>query len=196
MGFIDYLLWFAPVIAAVFIIRSRNLTANVISLSLFSISVAVLYMRLLAPDVAMTEAAVGAAISTVFLLATLRIIGNYEETPNFDRLPAKIICGLFVLLMFTIVSEMPEFGSNDTPANQHVGVYYTQNTMPDTGIKNAVTAILASYRAYDTMGETYVIFVAGLAVMLIMPSLKKNLVEEKPAKKKYVKKTAKSRGKK
>lgn len=183
MGFIDYLLWFAPVACAVFIIRSHNLTANVISLSLFSLSIAALYIRLSAPDVAITEAAIGAAISTIFFLAALKVTGTTEDKPALDKFPAIISIFALVMLMLSIVSEMPEFGSAQTPANRHVGKYYTENTMPDTGVKNAVTSVLASYRGYDTMGETYVIFTAGLAVMLIMPTLRKKKRLTKPAKK-------------
>jgi multicomponent Na+:H+ antiporter subunit B len=77
------------------------------------------------------------------------------------------------MIMLSIVGTMPEFGAADTPANRHVGKYYIENSLEETGVQNAVTAILASYRGYDTLGETYVIFTAGLAVLLILPTIRR-----------------------
>ena len=173
MAFIDYCLWFVPVICGVLIALSRKLVSNVILLSVFSLSVAALFLNMSAPDVAITEAAIGAAISTIFCLATLRITGDREDTHKIDRLPAIIVMLSLVMVLISIVATMPEFGDGATLANTHVGAYYTENSMQETGIPNVVTAILASYRGYDTMGELYVIFTAGLAVLLILPVIKK-----------------------
>jgi multicomponent Na+:H+ antiporter subunit B len=174
MTFIDYLLWLVPVVCGVLIAISRKLVANVILLSIFSISVAVLFLNMAAPDVAITEAAIGAAISTIFFLATLRITGDQEDTHRIDRQPALIVIVMLVIVMLSIVVTMPEFGAAGTPANSHVGQYYIEKSLEETGIPNAVTAVLASYRGFDTLGELFVIFTAGLAVLLILPLLSKN----------------------
>ncbi len=63
---------------------------------------------------------------------------------------------------------MPDFGDADSPANSTVGREYLERTMDEVGTPNVVTAVLASYRGYDTMGEAFVIFAAGLGVMLIL----------------------------
>jgi multicomponent Na+:H+ antiporter subunit B len=52
--------------------------------------------------------------------------------------------------------------------NQHVANYYIENTNKDFGINSTVTAILAGYRAYDTLGETIVIFLAALGVIRVL----------------------------
>ncbi len=174
MAIIDYLLWLIPVFCGVLIAVSRKLVTNVILLSVFSLSVAMLFLKMSAPDVAITEAAIGAAISTIFFLATLRITGDREDTHRIDCQPALIVVVSLVMIMLSIVVTMPEFGSAETPPNSHVGKYYTENSMEETGIPNVVTAVLGSYRGFDTLGELYVIFTAGIAVLLILPLIRKN----------------------
>ena len=68
---------------------------------------------------------------------------------------------------------MPSFGSFDSPAQMHLGSKYLQITYKDMGIPNVVTAILASYRGYDTLGEIVVVLTAGLGVILLLSDLKK-----------------------
>lgn len=177
MSFFDLILWLLPIVCAALIRRSNDLIIDVILLSIFSLSVASLFLRLSAPDVAITEAAVGAAISTLFFLAALKNIGKLQAKSELNKLPAFIIMILFAVLMFGITAQMPEFGSANSPANHHVGKFYTENTLEQTGVPNAVTSVLASYRSYDTLGEAYVIFTAGIAVLLILPALK---TREKP----------------
>jgi multicomponent Na+:H+ antiporter subunit B len=63
---------------------------------------------------------------------------------------------------------MPAFGDPNAPANTHVGQAYVDRTASEIPMPNIVTAVLASYRGYDTMGEVMVIFTAGVAVMLLL----------------------------
>ena len=53
-------------------------------------------------------------------------------------------------------------------ANQHVAPYYLERSLVETGVPNVVTAVLASYRGYDTLGELTVIFTAGIGVLLLL----------------------------
>lgn len=174
MTFVDHLLWLVPVVCGVLIATNRKLVTNVIVLSIFSLAVAMLFLSMSAPDVAITEAAIGAAISTIFFLAALRITGEQDDNHVMDRQPAIIVISLLVLVMMSIVFTMPEFGSAETPPNSHVGKYYIENSLEETGVPNVVTAVLASYRGFDTLGELYVIFTAGIAVLLILPLINRN----------------------
>ncbi len=65
-------------------------------------------------------------------------------------------------------ADLPPFGSPDTPVHQHVGPEYLERTPEEIGIPNVVTAVLASYRSFDTLGETTVIFTAGIAVIVLL----------------------------
>lgn len=65
--------------------------------------------------------------------------------------------------------DLPAFGDQKSPANQHPIVeYYINNSQSESGVGNIVTAVLANYRGYDTLGETAVIFTAGMAVLLLL----------------------------
>ena len=71
--------------------------------------------------------------------------------------------------------DMPDFGSPAAVTNTHVVPRYLEKGVEETGTDNYVAAILASYRGYDTLGETTVIFTAGLCVVLLLRSNKKRL---------------------
>ena len=64
--------------------------------------------------------------------------------------------------------DMPRWGDPDSPASKHVSPRYIQKTIEETATPNMVTSILADYRGYDTMGETTVIFTAGMACILLL----------------------------
>ena len=55
-----------------------------------------------------------------------------------------------------------------TLAQEHIKPYYIERGIEETGVPNIVTAVLASYRGYDTLGEVIVIFTAGIGVVLLI----------------------------
>ena len=148
---------------------SRNLTVNVVMMCIFSFLMALLYLVMDAPDVAITEAAVGAGMTTVLMLIALSLIetGKEEIYDSIKIFPMIIALGLFVSLMY-VIPDLPIFGDADSVANNHVASYYVKNTYSYMGIPNIVTAILASFRGYDTFGETVVIFTASLGISLLL----------------------------
>ncbi|ATZ61569.2 MAG: hypothetical protein BME93_05810 [Methanosarcinales archaeon Met12] len=66
------------------------------------------------------------------------------------------------------VVDMPAFGDPEGPVHQHVAPRYIEMAYEETGVKNIVTAVLVSYRGYDTLGELTVIFTAGAAVISLL----------------------------
>ena len=68
--------------------------------------------------------------------------------------------------------EMPAWGDPSSPASNHVSPRYIEKVMEETEVPNMVTAVLADYRGYDTLGETTVIFTAGMCCLLILRQLK------------------------
>ncbi|MBL7127295.1 MAG: hypothetical protein HQ577_00340 [Dehalococcoidia bacterium] len=79
-----------------------------------------------------------------------------------------LIMLLFVALMLYATVDLPDHADPQSPANTHVSPTYIENSVKDTHTPNIVTAVLADYRGYDTLGETMVIFTAGLACVLIL----------------------------
>lgn len=64
--------------------------------------------------------------------------------------------------------DMPKWGNPDSPASSHVSPYYLRHSLEQTATPNVVTSVLADYRGYDTLGETTVIFTAGMACILLL----------------------------
>ena len=81
---------------------------------------------------------------------------------------SAFIMVLFLILMLYATGGLPERADPEAPANVHVSPTYIEDTVEDTHTPNIVTAVLADYRGYDTLGETVVIFTAGLACVLIL----------------------------
>ncbi len=157
-------------VTAVAIIRITNLFAVIMLFAIFSFLSATLFMIMDAVDVALTEAAVGAGISTVLMLATLALTKDHEEKqPDTNRhwLPLAVVLTTGAALVYGTL-DLPAFGDPNAPAQTHVGPYYIEQAILQTGVPNIVTAVLASYRGFDTLGEVVVIFTAGIAVLLLL----------------------------
>ena len=149
----------------------RDVLGVVVVFAAYSLGMALFYAFLLAPDVAMTEAAIGAGVTTLLLLLTLAKTvrtapDQWLEQPN---LPALAVFGaLFVVLVATVV-EFPAVGEPGVMwDNPGVTQYYIENAYEDTGVENAVTAVLAGYRGFDTFGEAVVVFSAGIASLIVL----------------------------
>lgn len=194
-------------ILAVAVISVRSLLSATMLAGIYSLLMAFIWQNMNAVDVAFTEAAVGAGISTVLLLGTLvhtgRTTKQHAKRVNWGALGVVCITG-GILIYGTL--DMPRFGDPDAPIHkgrvvqqlsQRVGKVdangvhtpWEYNTLADQGgpfeplpegqhphpnddfaghSPNMVTTILASYRGYDTMFETAVIFTAGMALILLL----------------------------
>jgi len=69
--------------------------------------------------------------------------------------------------------DFPKWGDPNQPGSVHVAPRYTQGTYIEAGTPNIVTSVVADYRGYDTMGETTVIFTAGMACILMLRKKKR-----------------------
>ena len=150
------------------IIRVRNLFSVVVLAGAYSFLMASVMIVLDAVDVAMTEAAVGAGVSTVLALGALYLTKTEEAPPRYSAMiPLFVAIGTGAVLIYG-TWELPGFGLADTPMNTGVGLDYLTRSYEETHIPNVVTSVLASYRGFDTLGETTVIFTAGIGVLLLL----------------------------
>lgn len=166
--FTDAFLASLIVATAVATIRVRSLFASAMLLSIYSLLMAALWVDLHAPDVAFTEAAVGAGVSTIFLLTALMRIGRKERGAPRVHWPALLTCAAAGALIAGAAGDLPALGEPDAPLHHHVGQRYLEEAVEATHVPNVVTAVLAGYRGYDTMFEVTVIFTAGASVLLIL----------------------------
>ncbi len=166
---IDLSLLTMLVLVAYTMLRSRHLFVIVMLSGIYSLLSAAFFVSLDAVDVAFTEAAVGAGISSVLMLGAMLLTVRREKAARLGRSTIGIVVIMLVgsaLIYATI--DMPPFGAADAPANSYIGQVYMERTAQEIAVPNVVTAVLASYRGFDTLGETMVIFTAGLGVMLLL----------------------------
>jgi multicomponent Na+:H+ antiporter subunit B len=155
-------------VVTVGVVRMRNLFGVIILAGIYSFLMASVLVVLDAVDVAMTEAAVGAGISTVLLLSTLHLTRSMEyPRPRPAYLPLFVAAVTGAALIWGTYS-LPPFGAADAPIHQHVAPRYLSESVKETMVPNVVTSVLADYRGYDTLGETTVIFTAGIGVLLLL----------------------------
>lgn len=175
MILIDIIILTLLAITAVTVARIRDLWAAVMFTGIYSFIGASWMLLLDAPDVAFTEAAVGAGISTFLLLATLGLTGKQQKPPkSIPVVPFLVVVGTGAALIYGTL-DMPHFGDINAPVQVHPDPSFMERSQPDMhGLPNVVTAVLASYRGYDTLGETAVIFTAGIAVLLILRPARRN----------------------
>ena len=154
-------------VTTVAIVRVRNLFAVAVLTSVYSFLIATVLLVLDAPDVALTEAAVGGGIGTVLIVGALYLTKTDEARPVHSiLLPLFVAGGAAAVLLFG-VGETPPFGDPSNPIHAE-GPDYIARSIPETGIPNVVSSVLASYRGFDTLGETLVIFTAGIAVLMLL----------------------------
>ncbi len=159
------------IVLALAIVRLTNLLAVAILAGAMSFILATAYTLLDAVDVAFTEAVVGAGISLALMLAAISLTTR-QEAPWRRRSSERILALLVSLasgagLLYATL-DMPLLGDPASPANLHVAARYIAESPASTGVPNMVTAILASYRGFDTLGEVAVIFTAGIGVIALL----------------------------
>ena len=156
-------------VIAVAIIRLRDLFAAVMLMGIFSLLSASLFTVMDAVDVAFTEASVGAGISTLLMLAALALTNQLENPVHSRSRPlALVVVAITGAALIYGTMDMPRYGDPDAPIHHHVAPRYIERTDDEIGVPNMVTAVLASYRGYDTWGETTVIFTACVGVLLLL----------------------------
>lgn len=170
---INIILFSMLVATAVAILKMESLFAVVMLAGVFSLLSALLFVVLDAVDVAFTEAAVGAGISTVLMLATISQVRRTKiRRKPFNWVPAIVVAVTFAALIYGTL-DMPAFGDPNAPAQTHVAPDYLNRSVEEIDLPNVVTAILASYRGFDTMGEVAVVFTAGIGVLFLIGGLRR-----------------------
>ncbi|MFT6270144.1 MAG: multicomponent Na+:H+ antiporter subunit B [Alphaproteobacteria bacterium] len=172
-------------IMALAVLKTTHLFAMAMMFSLYSLLVAGLFVVLDAPDVAFTEAAVGTGISTVLMLVTLASIKDGHEAPGTSkkRLGPLIICVVMGGLLIFGTHDIAKLGDIQSAPNQQVALRYIEQGQAETGVPNLVTAVLASYRGFDTLGEVTVVLTAGIGVLMLLGPRRKIRIKTRGANK-------------
>jgi multisubunit Na+/H+ antiporter MnhB subunit len=152
---------------AAWTIAARHTFAAVIGFVAYGLVLALVWVRLAAPDVALTEAALGSGLTGGLLVGASTRLRRAEtqaagERPSATlRLGAAVLCTLVAAMVAAIVLLLPEPPPTLAPqATANIGA---------TGLGNAVTAVLMAYRAIDTLLETVVLLLALVGVWSLAP---------------------------
>ncbi len=97
---------------------------------------------------------------------------------KIKNLLVLVIALLAIYSVLLVVAELPPYGMADNPIHNQVSERYINDSIDDTGVLNMVTGIVLDYRAYDTMFETIVLFVATLAVVITLKPFEKEEGEQ------------------
>ena len=156
------------VASALLALRLKDLITASVVFGVYSFLMCLLWAEMGAVGVAFTEATVGAGISTVIMVAT---VFNLKKVFGLmKRLSLITVLPLGFLLLYAAL-DFPEWGATESPASvSPVSSHFIAKTGVDTEVPNMVTAVLADYRGFDTMFETVVVFIAGLALLAILKS--------------------------
>lgn len=148
-------------------VHTRYLLSAVISLAVVGLVLCVAFLYLQAPDLAITQIVVEVIALIILIRATgmerdlLEIRGRREVFALFSII---LFIGIFALFAYQALSYLPEFGS----PLMSVSKYYLSNGLKLTGSANLVTSIILDFRAYDTLGETTVLFTAILGAIVVL----------------------------
>lgn len=105
------------------------------------------------------------------------LLEKYKNWPKehgvkiFGRLyavMAVLLCAVVITTLLVTVSYLPEYGSPNNPNNNEVVEKYNKDGLYDTGATNNVAGMILDYRAFDTLGESHVLFVAAVCVMILL----------------------------
>ncbi|MCI9231542.1 MAG: hypothetical protein HFH96_10655, partial [Lachnospiraceae bacterium] len=100
----------------------------------------------------------------------------YDLEHNFEmrifnriyRVFCILFCIFLVVMLLAAVSDLPPFGHAENPANNEVAQRYIEKGLEETGAVNIVTGMILDYRAFDTLGESHVLFIATCTVLILL----------------------------
>jgi multicomponent Na+:H+ antiporter subunit B len=167
---LDLVIFAVLIVTAILALQVRDLLTAVALLAGYSLFAALLFAGVLAVDVALVEAALGAGLTGVlFIAAILATTRRTDVSKNRRRtVVASVSVAAFVGLLLFASAGLPDRGDPQAPAQQGVSQTYLANSLADTQTPNVVTSLLADYRSQDTLGETMVIVTAALAATLVL----------------------------
>jgi multisubunit Na+/H+ antiporter MnhB subunit len=141
---------------AVWTVTARDTFSAVVGFVVYGLLLSLLWVRLYAPDVALTEAAVGGGVTGVLLLtAGVRLgsqAGPDEPASPTLRAGAAFLALLVAVGLAAVVLLLPEPPPSLAPE--------ARDALAATGLGNPITAVLISWRAFDTMLEKVVLVLA------------------------------------
>ena len=161
-----YVLLGFVILSSVIAIEIRDLLSSVIAVGAGGAAVALIFLMLGAPDLAIVQL----VVEVICLILLIRVITTRDDTTydsyrdRFTVATGLGFVGFFILLCYKMVQGMASFGSPKLT----VGGEYLDRSLEATGSANVMMAVLLDFRAYDTLGEATVIFTAVIGVYAVL----------------------------
>jgi len=178
---IFYTLLIFMIIAALVAVETSDLLSSVICVGAVGFGVSLMFLFLRAPDIAITQIVVEVLVLVVLIRATISrdktfINGDREF---FGMVVSIVIIFVILLAGISVLESLPVFGSPVfASAAETASKAYIEKGLPQTGAANIVSAVVLDYRAYDTLGETTVLFASIVGATAILRRKSRKLVEE------------------
>ena len=184
---IFYILLLFVLIAAIVAVETKNLLSAVICIGAIGFGVAIMFLFLRAPDIAITQIVVEVLGLIILIRATisrdLTFISGDKEF--FATVVSVVIIFMISLAGLRVFNHLPEFGTSafaaaaedpekPAPATEH----YIRNGLQETGATNLVASVILDFRAYDTLGEATVLFTSIIGATVILRKKPKKLLKE------------------
>ncbi|MBN2465230.1 DUF4040 domain-containing protein [candidate division WOR-3 bacterium] len=166
-----YVLLAAMIVAALVAIEIKDLLAAAVALGIVGFSVAIMFILLQAPDLAIVQVVVETLTVVFFAAVILRttnsdttIAGRFRHELIFPTVMYVTFGLVFLVLVGRALAGLPEFGN----PTMLVAREYIALGLERTGAANVVAAVILDFRGYDTLGEATVLFTAVIGVLTLM----------------------------
>jgi multicomponent Na+:H+ antiporter subunit B len=177
-----YVLLAAMIIAALVAIEIKDLLAAAVALGIVGFSVAIMFILLQAPDLAIVQVVVETLTVVFFAAVILRttnsdttIAGGLKRELVFPTVMYVVFGLVFLVLLGRAFAGLPEFGY----PTMLVAREYIALGLERTGAANVVATIILDFRGYDTLGEATVLFTAVIGVLTLVRRIgRKELASE------------------
>ncbi len=150
------------IIIAAFSLFSRKILSSIIYFIAFGLLVSLAWIRLGAPDVAIAEAAIGAGLTGALFLATWKRLQRVKA-PETGEAASSIVLPLSISLLSLLLTAFV-VGSIFNSVSSAGLASLVNETLPQSGVSNPVTAVLLNFRSFDTLLEIAVLFLTMLAI--------------------------------
>ena len=238
MKLFEIILLICLIVCAVSVAFTKDLLTSIVIFMSYSLIMCIIWILLQSPDLAITEAAVGAGVTSILFFITLKKIrairkDNYEnslwlkfkkwidgetdlladgmeirvpeedskvltqaaqsaqaELPGDDpgkaarmrkkeerglllfhrfyQVMSVLLCLTIIFVLLWTIAYLPVFGNAGNPDNNEVSARYIEKGVEETGALNYVTGMILDYRAFDTFGESCVLFIASCCVLALL----------------------------
>ena len=154
------------IIGALIAVKAKDLLSSVIALGTVGLGLSLAFLILKAPDLAIAQLVVEILCVIILIRATIRKDLPFSTSGRwfFNTMVVFVFLVIFLIYGYMCMKDLPAFGS----PMMRIAQNYLTSGMKETGATNLVSAIVLDYRAYDTLGESTILFTAVIGVLAVM----------------------------